>query len=287
MGLLDSLRRPWTTPGAPFKLAHLRTRPRWMNEAVIRSLCRSAYLGDGTAICRVLGRYKIYLDTADVGHSGHLLLDGHWEMAVTETLARLVKPGMVVADVGANLGYYTLTMGELVGESGWVHAFEPNPPIAERLRRSVSINTGYNRTTVHPLALSDHDGEAALYVPPAEPKNATLGAGAGDGWVTVPVRRLDSLPGLERLDLIKIDVEGAEEALWRGLDGLLRAGRALTILLEFAAARCADPDAFVDSILAAGFTISLIRQDGGLDPLGKTALLALPRTGDRMLLLQR
>jgi FkbM family methyltransferase len=285
---LSSLKRSWIPAGAPFRLASLVTQPREHNEATIRLLCRNAYLGGGTAICRVLGRYKMYVDCNDVGLSGHLLIDGYWEMWVTETLARLVKPGMVVADIGANLGYYTLMMGDLVGETGWVHAVEPNPPIAERLRHSVSVNPGYQRTTVHQLALSDHDGEAQLFVPASEPKNASLLADTSHGGaVSVPLRRLDSLAGLERLDVIKIDVEGAEEALWRGMTGILDANRPLSIILEFAAERCVDPGAFIDDMLARNFSISLIRDDGALEPLDKASLLALPRGRDRMLLLQR
>ncbi len=73
----------------------------------MRALCESAYLGDETALCRVLGRYKMFVDTSDNSLSPHLMLDGYWEMWLTEALARAIRPGMTVVDVGANLGYFT------------------------------------------------------------------------------------------------------------------------------------------------------------------------------------
>jgi hypothetical protein len=105
----------------------LKREARTLNEATIRSLCHSAYLGDNTALCRVLGRYKMYVDSQDFGLSPHLMLDGYWEMWVTEALVSLVRPGMVVADIGANLGYYALLLADLVGDAGMVHAFELTP----------------------------------------------------------------------------------------------------------------------------------------------------------------
>ncbi|WP_204307571.1 hypothetical protein, partial [Enterobacter hormaechei] len=68
---------------------------RTENEAAIRSLCTNAYLGDGRALVRVLGRYKMFVDTRDVDIGAHLLLDGFWEMWVTELLPQLIRPGAV------------------------------------------------------------------------------------------------------------------------------------------------------------------------------------------------
>ncbi|WP_233247757.1 FkbM family methyltransferase [Caulobacter endophyticus] len=122
-----------------FELDRLNTRPRGENEAEIRLRCASAFLGRGVSVCRVLGRYKLFVDGLDYGLGPHLLLDGYWEMWTTEAIARAVKPGMTVVDVGANLGYFTLLMADLVGAGGRVHAFEPNPQIATLLARSVSM----------------------------------------------------------------------------------------------------------------------------------------------------
>jgi len=284
----DPVRNGRLAAGAPFEISQLLTHPRSQNEAIIRSLCRNAFLGNATSLCSVLGRYKMFVDSEDVGLSAHLLMDGYWEMWATEIMARIIKPGMVVADVGANLGYFTVLMGESVGETGSVHAFEPNPAMAELLRRSVNMNIGQRRTTVHEVGLSDHEGEAILCVPPGEPKNATFAARyAGGAEISVPLRRMDSFAELDTVDFIKIDVEGVEEATWRGMEGILKQERPLTVLLEFTADRYRDPAAFVDVLLSDGFSPYLLGHDHSLTALDKATLLALARDQDQMLLLRR
>ena len=113
----------------------LSTHNRYELEARCRALTNPVYLGDHTAICRLLGYYKFYVDTTDTGFSSHVLLEGCWEMWLTIFFARNLKPGMTVVDVGANFGYYTLLFGALVGEKGHVYAIEPNPNVVPKLRR--------------------------------------------------------------------------------------------------------------------------------------------------------
>ncbi|WP_240633742.1 FkbM family methyltransferase [Caulobacter flavus] len=272
-----------------FELDRLSTRPRGENEAEIRSRCASAFLGRGVSVCRVLGRYKLFVDGVDYGLGPHLLLDGYWEMWTTETIARLVKPGMTVADVGANLGYFTLLMADLVGAEGRVHAFEPNPPIAALLTRSVELNGLGERVTVHRNALGAVDGAVATLVTPhGEPKNAHIveGAATGPGRITVAVRRLDRM-GLGEIDFVKIDADTAEQAIWRGMDGLLAGDRPLTVILEFAPARYEDPAGFLALILSQGFSMSLIDLEAGARPVSLEQVLAGPPAMDRMLLLCR
>ena len=163
-----------------FEMGELLERSRSENEAIIRAKCQTSYLGAHVALCRVLGRFKMFVDTNDIDLSTHLMLDGYWEMWVTEAMCRLVRPGMVVADIGANLGYFALLMAELVGPDGFVHAFEPNPHIARQLRQSLDINSFSGRHAVHQVALAAIDGEPmAFVVPPTENSIATTGARIG------------------------------------------------------------------------------------------------------------
>ena len=177
--LSRALARPRSRPadvaaGRLFQLGELGAQPRQHNEAVIRQLCANAYLGEGRSLCRVLGRYKMIVDPGDVGLSSHLLLDGYWEMWLTELLARIVRPGMVAADVGANLGDVTLRMADLVGPTGRVHAFEAKADLARRLEQSVAVNGFHDVVTVHAQALADAEADMLLLVPPGEPKNGYL-----------------------------------------------------------------------------------------------------------------
>src|SRR5262245_27706135 len=114
---------PYLPAGAKpiFTLSDLNNFSRLRNEAVIRGLCANAYLGDHISLCRVLGRYSMYVDTRDIGFSSHMLLSGFWEMWVTEAIVARVKPGMRVVDCGANLGYFSLIMADLAGPAGHLH----------------------------------------------------------------------------------------------------------------------------------------------------------------------
>src|SRR6266851_2039417 len=67
----------------------------------IRKRCMVSYLGDGVALCRVLGRFHMFIDTSDVGFATHVMHSGAWEMPLTEFMVKTVKPGMRVIDVGA------------------------------------------------------------------------------------------------------------------------------------------------------------------------------------------
>lgn len=277
-----------TYPGDLLTLHELRLASRHEKYALCRDRCRNAYLGNGTSLCRVLGRYKMYVDTNDRGLSSHLLTDGCWEMWMVEMLLERVRPGMTVADAGANLGFFTLLMADLVGAEGHVHAFEPNPQMADRLRSSVDINGFGPRTTVHEVGLSDRWGEAAMAIPANEPKNGHLidDLRRADA-VPIQIRRLDAISGLENIDFIKIDVEGAEERLWTGMSGIIAQNRPLTIILEFTAARYREPAAFLHDILKRGFSLQHLTLGEGVAPITPEALLRLPPHEDQMILLTR
>ena len=247
----------------------LKTQDRYELENRCRALTNPLYLGDHTALCRVLGSYKLYLDTSDTGFGSHVLLDGYWEMWLTIFFARHLKPGMTVIDVGANFGYYTILFGALVGDSGHVYAVEPNPTVVTRLRRSVDLNGLTRRTTVIEGAAGSVDGgEVILYAPHGEPKNGTIIA-SPDGISPdlgaihkVPQVSLDAVTaGAPRIDFVKIDAEGAEEAVIAGMMHLLTRDRP-GLILEFNAARYRDARRFVDQLQAIYRRMQYIDYDG-------------------------
>ncbi|MFL9840416.1 FkbM family methyltransferase [Sphingomonas sp. ST-64] len=276
--------------GQYFDIWNLLKPPRHLNEAAVRALCRNAFLGGDWSVCRVLGRYRMFVDTQDVGLSTFLLLDGYWEMWTTEAMLRFIRPGMTAVDIGANLGYFSLLMGDLVGPTGRVVAFEPNPRMAARARQSAHVNGFAGITQIHEVALSDHGGETVMFVPPTEPKNAHFSQATGrDGEMRVRVQRADAFDAILDADFIKIDTEGAEEAVWRGMEGILRRNRPLTIFLEFTPARYPDPAAFLDTILASGFALNRIDYfDATTVPaVSRADVLDAPPHEDQMLVLVR
>jgi len=274
-----------------FELNMLNRDRRARNESAIRAACHAVYLGDRAALCRVLGRYKAYVDTTDVGLSSHLMLDGYWEMWVTETLAELVRPGMVVADIGANIGYFTLLMAELVGPSGRVHAFEPNPRLVELLDKTLMVNGFASRATIHQTALGDRgDRSVTLVVPPITPMNAYILPEGADGHadgVEVPVARLDSRDDWREIELAKIDVEGAEELIWAGTQGLLDSGRLRTVVLEFNPHRYSDAHGFLERLCSHGFSLHHLTLDAGVTETDMDFILSRPGLEDIMLVLKR
>ena len=274
-----------------FELQALGLERRGLNEDVIRGACNVAYLGQNTALCRVLGRYKAYVDTTDIGLSSHLMLDGYWEMWVTEALYDLVRPGMVVADIGANIGYFSLLIAELVGPTGRVHAFEPNPRLAELVSKSLMVN-GFSRWAhMHQTALGDQNGQSVtLVVPPGTPMNAYIlpsGVDIPSNGVPVPASRLDSREDWRGIELAKIDVEGAEEQIWSGLQGLLDGGRLRTVVLEFNPHRYSDPAAFLARLCANGFALYHLTLSHGVVPSDAAFILSNSGPEDIMLVLKR
>src|SRR6516225_6955088 len=101
-----------------FEIKKLRHREkRWDNIGELRRWARAVPMGNGMILCRTLGKYKHYVSETDIGLSPYIMLDGFFEYAITEFVARNVSQGMTVIDLGANYGYYTILMADLVGES--------------------------------------------------------------------------------------------------------------------------------------------------------------------------
>jgi FkbM family methyltransferase len=207
----------------------IATAERNVLERAFEQRCKSIVLGDYTALTRVLGDLLLYVDTRDVILAPHLLMNGCWEFWVTQAIARHMKPGMVCADIGANVGYYTVLMAALVGDKGHVHSFDLLPESRRLLRRSAEINGFKQTVTVYEHGVSEADGDMGIRVPrSSDPRDAfghlantalTATAERMDPEYTpglVPVRALDSLNFGERLDFVKMDVEGAEPLVWNG-----------------------------------------------------------------------
>jgi FkbM family methyltransferase len=144
---------------------------------------------------------------------------GDLDRKVSALFERVVRPGDVVIDVGANIGITTLRLASLVGERGKVHAFEPNADLIRQLKAMLDRNA-MRQVELHPFALSDKDGQASLSVPAGNMGAASM----VEGRIAAPVatmpaelRRLDAALGdLKSLRLIKIDVEGAEHKVIAG-----------------------------------------------------------------------
>lgn len=124
----------------------------------------------------------------------------------------LIRPGFTILDIGANIGAIALMMSELAGAQGRIYAFEAAPSVFSLLKRNIDANAIANVRAGH-FAVSSADGEVSFL------DNSAFGAIDETGTARVPARSIDTLVneiGVQRLDFIKIDIEGHE---WQALQG--------------------------------------------------------------------
>ncbi|MFO0953537.1 MAG: FkbM family methyltransferase [Isosphaeraceae bacterium] len=172
----------------------------------------------------------------DPGQSNPGYTLGTSEPYVQDALARCLRPGMTVYDIGANVGFYAVIAAHLVGPSGRVVCFEPVPENATMIRRNLRANR-FDHGTVCPQALGGSDGRARFLVG-AETVASKLAAvsGPGDEYereIEVEVRRLDAVTAGGRIpppDFIKLDAEGAEAEILAGAADTVNAARPLMLI---------------------------------------------------------
>jgi FkbM family methyltransferase len=202
-----------------------RARPVRTCLRVAKGLLRRTVSRWSRPVIRYRGRTAIY---ADLNTPMGLILYryGHQDPDV-DLCARLLSPGDVFVDGGANLGLFTLVAADRVGPSGKVIAFEPGRAIRGCLIENITLN-GFKHVDVVPAALADEPGEAAFRVFDigGAGLNHLLRPSDADGDVaTVAVTTLDTsvaLPDRARVALIKLDLEGAEYRALLGAAGILR-----------------------------------------------------------------
>lgn len=194
----------------------------------------------------VIGEVPLIIDVTEFTTSPLYFGNIPYEPKTTDYLRRCLRPGCVFADVGANHGYFTILAAGLVGERGLVFAFEPNPPVYERLDEHVRLNGFDHRVVLVEQAVWDSSGEETFFVSQWSENNgiSTLTPGAtnlADGGLspnrTIRVRTETfdhwlAKNGIERVDLVKIDAEGAEAHVVRGMAGALHSGRIDAVVCE-------------------------------------------------------
>jgi FkbM family methyltransferase len=162
-----------------------------------------------------------------VGPSSLMRIVSTVEADVEEVFLDLLKPGDVVYDIGANIGWFSMLAARRVGPDGAVYAFEPSLANAVYLRMNAATN-GFDNVVVVPAAVDDRDGWGRF-----TEDSSLEGHLSSDGESLVPLLSLDAWPeaaGCRPPDLLKIDVEGAEVGVLEGMRGLLSAVRPALII---------------------------------------------------------
>ena len=181
----------------------------------------------------VLGS-KMYLDLVDKGLSRDLLTYGIREPLATEVMQEILKPGQIVVEIGANIGYYALLEAKTVGEKGKVYCLEPAPENIELLRRNISANGYKNIEVVHGAAGAETK-ESKLYLSESHNQHAMSAENVRGAVGSTPVQMFsldDFMKDKPYPTLVRMDVEGYELDILRGMKKILATGKPLQFFIE-------------------------------------------------------
>lgn len=197
-----------------------------------------------------------------------------YEPNVAQRVRQILRAGHVFVDVGANVGFFTLLGATLVGSGGHVFAFEPSPDNCRLLRRSLAQN-GITNVTLYENAVAEAAQQLSLSGGGAD-SNARLMRpdelqGRETHFTHVEAVALDDvLQDVTRLDLIKMDIEGAEPRAWEGMQNVLRKHRPV-IISEYApdllrtTSNCV-PKYFLQQLWQE-HTLSILERSGAVRPV--------------------
>ena len=220
---------------------------------------------------------RLLLDEQDEWITPTLTATGGWEPGQTALLGERIAPGMTVIDGGAHVGYFTCQAARLVGPRGLVLAFEPAPRNFALLQANVWRN-GFTNVACFPWALGSKPGLAELRLSATNTGDHRL-HGSGDG-VSVRVAALDDVLAIRPpVHIVKLDVQGNEEAAVRGMTRLLAASPSVLVTVELspADARAAgsDPLALLGWYRSLGFELLVqLPDEKGLVALADEEIVA-------------
>lgn len=229
-----------------------------------------------------LGDFRIWVRRADPQVGLAIARDRQYEPHLTAKLRALLGPGSVFVDVGANIGFFTLLAAARVGPKGRVRAFEARADNVALLRRSLAEN-GFANVDVHECAVSDRAGRLAFFASGTWYSNGRIvgdDEAGSEQLPRVPAVTLDeALADAPRIDVVKMDIEGAEAKALAGMRALLRRHRPV-LLTEFSPdllriSSGVEPEAYL-AALAEEHRLYVLPADGSPErgPLSPAELLA-------------
>jgi FkbM family methyltransferase len=243
--------------------SHLRHFP------IERGKCRLLRWASAFLVVRLQPGVYVRITDPDNPIEAGLARRGLLEQQDLEVFLSMLRPGMTVLDVGANVGMYSLLIARAVGPAGRVHAFEPTPRVATNLRRNVEINKLSN-VEVRQMAVGASNGAATLYVGPESDRNSIVAKSASATEVNVTVVTLDDYirsHEIQTVDMVKLDIEGGEVDAVRGSKRLLSGDAAPLVMFEInpqALAEAGSSATELRAVLASyGYTCHVLHSYGG------------------------
>ena len=246
---------------APFE------RGRWRIGALASRLFESGAVPRGRRTVSTRHGFAMHLDLNQFVDRA-IYCQGEWEPMETTLFRQVLRPGDVVADVGANIGWFSLLAAQLTGPRGRVHAFEANRDTFTLLGANIALNQAAN-IEPHLVAVGEVKGRAQIVHREVGNAGADCAVIRG-GRQSVPLVRLDEVLADMPLRLIKLDIEGWEAKALRGASGLLDKSGGPDLVLEFTPeflrAAGDDPAELLRWLTALDYRLNIITP-AGLEPL--------------------
>lgn len=244
-GIMDSMHRPFVR--FLFARRALLKRLIWIRRPVLIRL----------------KEFAIYVELTDWVIGARIAVRHTYEPHVSSVLRRSLQPGMVVVDIGANIGYYTLLAASRVGRSGKVIAFEPSAHNCALLQKSVEAN-GFHSVQVYPFAVAEAEGIVGFEM---DDSNGSISRGDPTSCSQqVRAVALDTfLKDEPCVDVVKIDIEGAEGRALAGMRGLIEKHHPL-VFSEFSpgalqANSGISPEVYLDQLMHLGYDLFVLSGD--------------------------
>jgi FkbM family methyltransferase len=207
----------------------------------------AATLGDGKLLVHTLHSNLMIVDSTDLIITPQLVVYRQWEPELTQLFWNSCRLDTVFVDIGANIGYFTLLAGSRIhaGNKGRVIAVEPNPECCALIERNIVINWSMCDITLHKVAVGAKKGEVWLASPENRAANSHLASGEGETKgerrFRVPIEPFDALaPAGLKVDILKLDVEGHELAVFQGARRVIAQSPDIRIIMEWSQQQMAD-----------------------------------------------
>jgi len=179
----------------------------------------------------IINNQIMYLDEKD---SLQLNFNGNFEPVETEIVKKEIKENDIILDVGANIGYYSLIFAQLIGKSGKVYSFEPDPTNFEILKKNILVNKHEN-VILENKAVSNKEGNLKLYL---STENNGMHRIYPSKWckesIDINSIKIDNYFNKnQKIDFIKLDIEGAEYDALLGMESIIQNNENIVIFIEF------------------------------------------------------
>jgi FkbM family methyltransferase len=199
-----------------------------------REIKRNKEIAVNNVILKDIHGSKMYLDLDDMGLPQDLAVDGTREHYATQQVISFLKPGDIVVDIGANIGYYTLLEAKIVGDSGFVYAIEPVPNTFKMLTRNIEANNYKNILALN-LAVGDKNSQVEMYICHNRCNLSSMKPLPEMTTSKITVEQItidDFLVDKPLPRLIRMDVEGYEYQVIKGMKNTFERSGSLYVFIE-------------------------------------------------------